>query len=579
MNFLESIFHRLSQASDYPVVQEVRDGRIVPATGADLLASIQRARSFLTKAGLRKGDRCALLAPNSIRWIALDLAILSEGGMVTPLYTRQSALELVEMMKDCAPSLLCCGDETLRGAIRECWPDAPSTFLLEEIFSEQSADPCTTSYIPSGHSKVVPNVTSSISDAPQPLVDSDPVTIIYTSGTSGEPKGVILGAGNIDFMLRRTTDRLDLLMGSTKRQERVFHYLPFCFCASWIALLTCISRHSLLTISTDLSKLSEEMKLAAPDYFLNVPALLERMRAGIEGQFKNWGGSRQLFFEKGGEAWLRRRSGTAALFDPFWLAVAHGLIYPAIKRKIAPNLKALICGSAPLPLETQLFFLMIGIPVLQVYGLTETTGICTMDHPARARPGWVGSAIEGIEMKLGPGDEILVRGPNLFQGYWNRPQATCDALRGGWFHTGDQGEVDGAGNWLITGRIKNLIVLSSGHNVAPEPIEEMLLRKIPGAQQVLVVGNDRSFLSAVVTGDVNRAEVEQRLADINPQLPHYRRVRAFYLHKEPFSVDNGLLTTNGKLKRNIIAERLREQIDELYRHEAQIGQRDAKPQR
>jgi len=152
-------------------------------------------------------------------------------------------------------------------------------------------------------------------------------------------------------------------------------------------------------------------------------------------------------------------------------------------------------------------------------------------------------------------------------------------LRGGWFHTGDQGEVDGAGNWRITGRIKNLIVLSSGHNVAPEPIEEMLLRKIPGAQQVLVVGNDRSFLSAVVTGDVNRADVEQRLADINPQLPHYRRVRAFYLHKEPFSVDNGLLTTNGKLKRNIIAERLREQIDELYRHEAQIGQRDAKPQR
>ena len=576
MNFLENIFHRLSQAPDYPVIQEARDGRIVPATGVELLASIQRARSFLNKAGLRKGDRCALLAPNSIRWVSLDLAILAEGGIVAPLYARQSAPELVGMMKDCAPSVLCCGDETLRGAILECWPDAPPSFLLDEVFSEEAGDCRASNYIPSGQSKAIPS--PSVSDAPQPLAASDPVTIIYTSGTSGEPKGVILCAGNIDFMLRCTIERLDVLMGPTKRQERVFHYLPFCFCASWIALLTCLSRHSLLTISTDFSKLSEEMKLAAPDYFLNVPALLERMRAGIEGQFKWWGGSRQFLFDKGKEAWLRRRTGTTALFDLFWLAVARGLIYPAIKKKIAPNLKALICGSAPLSLETQLFFLMIGIPVLQVYGLTETTGICTMDHPARAQPGWVGSAIDGIEMKLGPGDEILVRGPNLFQGYWNRPEATRDAMDGGWFHTGDQGEVNGSGNWRITGRIKNLIVLSSGHNVAPEPIEDMLLREIRSAQQVLVVGNGRSFLSAIVTGDVNRADVEQRLAEINPQLPHYRRVRAFYLHKEPFTVDNGLLTVNGKLKREIIAERLREQIEELYRHKAQMVQRDVQPQ-
>src|SRR5205823_2953234 len=134
---------------------------------------------------------------------------------------------------------------------------------------------------------------------------------------------------------------------------------------------------------------------------------------------------------------------------------------------------------------------MLGVPVLQVYGLTETTAICTMDHPARLQPGRVGPAIDGIEMKLGPGDEVLVRGPNIFGGYWNRPQAASDAMSDGWFHTGDQGEVDGAGNWRITGRIKNLIVLGSGHNVAPEPIEEKLLHKIAGAQQVLVVGNGR----------------------------------------------------------------------------------------
>ena len=139
---------------------------------------------------------------------------------------------------------------------------------------------------------------------------------------------------------------------------------------------------------------------------------------------------------------------------------------------IGDNLKALICGSAPLSLETQLYFMMLGIPVLQVYGLTETTAICTMDDPRHVEPGRVGPAIRGIEMKLGENDEIIVRGPNIFPGYWNRPQETAKALRDGWFHTGDQGEVDATGNWRIIGRIKNLIILGSGHNIAPEPIED-----------------------------------------------------------------------------------------------------------
>lgn len=546
MNFLETILHRCHQYPDSPLLQEARDGQIVVATGRDLLALVNKARLFLRKSGLRKGDRCALLAPNSIRWAALDLAIVAEGGIMVPLYARQAPSELVVMMKDCSPSLLCCADETLRHAVAECWRDAPPSFLFEEIFAPAGSD---------GEPEA---------GDPQTLADNDAVAIIYTSGTSGEAKGVILTAGNVNFVLGCTSGRLDLLMGSPGRPDRVFHYLPFCFAASWIALLSFLSRNSVVTISTDLAKLAEEMKLAKPDYFLNVPALLERMKAGIEGQFRQWGGAREMFFEKGREAWLRRRAGESSLSDRFWLALTGTLIFPAIRKKISPNLKALICGSAPLAVETQLFFLMLGVPVLQVYGLTETTGPCTMDHPHRVEPGRVGPAMDGTEMKLGPNNEVLVRGGNVFKGYWNRPQATSEALREGWFYTGDQGEVDESGNWRITGRIKNLIVLGSGHNVAPEPIEEMLLRKIPGAEQVLLIGNGRAFLSAIITGDLATEQVETALAEINAQLPHYRRVRAFHLHKEPFTVDNGMLTVNGKLKRDLIAERLRNEIEELY---------------
>jgi long-chain acyl-CoA synthetase len=240
---------------------------------------------------------------------------------------------------------------------------------------------------------------------------------------------------------------------------------------------------------------------------------------------------------------------------------------------VGPSLKALICGSAPLGTETQLFFMMLGIPVLQVYGLTETTAICTMDDPQHSEPGYVGPAVPGIEMRVADTGEILVRGPNVFPGYWQRPGETAKGLEGGWFHTGDQGEVNASGNWRITGRLKNLIILNSGHNVAPEPIEQALAARLPEAQQVVLVGNQRSFLAALLTTAATNGSsnglAEDRirfvLHAINAGLPHYKQVRAFHVVAEPFSIENGLLTTMGKLKRDAIAARYAGEIEHLYR--------------
>jgi long-chain acyl-CoA synthetase len=546
MNFLEDIFQRLARTPERDVLEETREGRIVSTTGGELLASVQSARAFLRKVGLRKGDRCALLAPNSIRWTALDLAIMAEGVIVVPLYARQAARELVGVMKDCSPVLICCGDATLREGISQSWPEAPPSCLLDEIFSTGAGD-------------------AVVERGPIPLADNDPVSIIYTSGTAGEPKGVVLNAGNVTYMLSCTNSRLDLLMGARDEPDRVFHYLPTCFAGSWILLLTCLTRHSILTLSTDLTKLADELRLATPDYFLNVPAVLERIRTGIEQQLEKKGGVAGTLFRRGKEAWFRRWSGESGPLDDVVLALARAVVFSAIRRKIGPNLKALICGSAALARETQIFFMMLGLPVLQVYGLTETTAICTMDHPHRVVPGRVGPAIPGIEMKLGADDEILVRGPNIFPGYWNPPQETARVFVEGWFRTGDQGEVDETGNWNVIGRLKNLIIPASGHNIAPEPIEELVLRSLPGAQQVVLVGNGRSFLSALITGKVAREEVEGALEKINAQLPHYKRIHAFHISAEPFTIENGLLTANGKLKRDAIAAHFRTEIEDLYR--------------
>jgi long-chain acyl-CoA synthetase len=543
MNLLENIFARLEAAGDTPVLQELRDGQVFAVTGRELLTRVSQARSLLVARALKKGDRCALLAHNGIDWVALDLAMMAEGLIVVPLYARQAPAELVAMMKDCAPAFICCGDETLRDGITQNWPDAPPQYLFKEIFAQTDAGAL---------------------EKPQ-TADSDPVTIIYTSGTSGEAKGVVLTAGNVSHMLDCTSGRLNLLMENKPGQDRVFHYLPFCFAGSWIMLLTCLLRGSLLTLNTDLGKLANEMRTVAPDYFLNVPALLERMRKAVDEQLWKTGGFVRTIYTRAKAAWMRKQEGKARTSDAAWLALANAMVFPTIRKKmIGANLKALICGSAPLNVETQLYFNMLGIPVLQVYGLTETTAICTMDDPRHVEPGRVGPAISGIEMKLGENEELIVRGPNIFPGYWNRAQETAKALRDGWFHTGDQGEVDAAGNWRIIGRIKNLIILGSGHNIAPEPIEDELLRNLPGAQQIVLMGNGRGYLSMIVTGSVTPEQAQAAVDAVNPQLPHYKQVRALHVHPEPFSIENGLLTANGKLKRDLIAARLQPEIEKIY---------------
>lgn len=544
MPFVGQIFSQLKAAGNTRVLQEIRDGQFTGVTGNDLLELIAKARTFLASKGLKKGDRCGLLASNSIRWIALDLAAMAEGLIVVPLYFRQSPAELVAMIKDSTPAFICCGDAALRDAILQAWPGAPPHHLFDEVFH-------------GGEGLAL--------DRPQ-VRDTDPVTIIYTSGTSGEAKGVVLTAANVGFMLGCTSGRLDQLMGGRSAQDRIFHYLPFSFCASWIAVLTFMVRGSLVTLNADLTRIASDIPAVAPHYFLNVPQLLERMRRAVDEQVAQKGGFAQAIYSRATAAYVRRKGERSQSADSLWLWLANALVFPTIRKKmVGQNLKALICGSAPLAPETQDYFAMLGIPVLQVYGLTETTGICTMDDPEKPVPARVGPAIPGIEMRLAQNDEIIVRGPNIFPGYWNRSQQTAEVLRDGWFHTGDQGESDASGTWRIVGRIKNLIVLGSGHKISPETIEEEIARHLPGAQQVVVVGNGRGYLSAIITGGIAADQVQAVLDAVNPDLPHYKQVRAYCLRPEPFSIENGMLTANGKLKRDLINARMKDEIEGMYR--------------
>src|SRR5712664_1448512 len=361
-NFLETILAQLKRADGRVVLREIRGDRFVSVTGRELLDQIQLVRVFIRTSGLQPGDRCALLAANSIRWAAFDLALMAEGAIVVPLYSRQAPAELVAMMKDCQPRFLFVGDAVLGEGVAQAWPEAPSRVLFEDAL-QQPASP-----------GLVP-------DTPNPRWDSDLVTIIYTSGTSGEPKGVCLNVGNITHMISCTTERLDQLMGETHEPDRVFHYLPFNFAASWIVLLTYLTRESVLTLSTDLNRLADEIRLASPHYFLNVPTLLERVRRGVEEALSKRPAMIRSLFAKARDAWQGLHVGRGRALDSLWLAIGRKVIFGKIKERFGGHLRTLICGSAPLSPETQQFFLMLGIPVLQGYGLTEYPARCTLDEP------------------------------------------------------------------------------------------------------------------------------------------------------------------------------------------------------
>jgi len=549
-NFLEIIFAQLERSGGRVVLREIHGEQFVSVTGRELLDQVRQVRVYLRKTELRPGDRCALLAPNSIRWAAFDLALMAEGVIVVPLYARQSPAELAAMMRDSEPKLLFTSDAALGEIAMQAWSSdsatTPRRVLFDEVFQQ-------------------PNPAQPIPESPNPRQDADIVTIIYTSGTSGEPKGVCLTAANLTHMLSCTTERLNQLMGETREPDRVFHYAPFNFAASWVLLLSCLSRESVLTLSTDLSKLADEIRLSAPHYFLNVPTLLERVRRGVEDALAKRAAPIRSLYAKARDAWQRKNSGRAHAMDALWLALGRKLIFGKIRERFGPHLRALICGSAPLASETQQFFLMLGIPVLQAYGLTETTAICTLDDPrVPVEPGYVGQAIPGIEMKSADNEEIIVRGPHIFAGYWNRAEETKRVLSDGWFHTGDQGEVNSRGNWRIIGRIKNLIILNSGHNVPPEPIEDKIAQRLPAAQHVVIVGNGRGYLCALIAGSVESQTVQSALDAVNPELPHYRQVRNFTLVRESFTPENGLLTANGKLRRDAINARFASEINSMY---------------
>jgi long-chain acyl-CoA synthetase len=536
MSFLSQIAETLSGLGERPLIHELE--REAVTTGADLLRRAGGYRQALVERGVSAGDRVVLVAGNSADWIAVDLAALALGAVLVPFDVRLEAVTVRDLCADCRPRLILAQDPAALGDGFE----AP-VLDLAELSGEADWT------------------------APVEVPDDAPATIIYTSGSTGRPKGAVLTHANLAFMLERTRARLEQLTGLPVGDDRALHYLPLCYAGSRILLHSCLLRGARLELVADPKRLGDALGRADAHYFLNVPLVLERFRRAARDGVANKGAVLRGLLHAAESAWERIESGKAfPLGGVFALTLARWLIFPKIKGRLGSDLKGVICGSAPLAVATQRWYRMLGVEIYQGYGLTETTALCTLDVEGAVRPGWVGPALPGVELRVSSEGELQTRGPHVFPGYWERDEATAEAFTAdGWFKTGDLGELDDQGRARIAGRASALLVLQTGHNVPPEPHEEALRLALGGDPQVCLVGHGKPCLAALVAGEgLARESVQAAVDALNAEAAPHKKIRAFHLCPEPFTAENGLLTANLKLRRRVIAERFAEAIDGLY---------------
>ncbi len=527
--------------------------------------------------GIEKGDRVAILSENRPEWAIADFGILSAGAITVPMFSTLTAVQVGYILKDSAAKILCVSTKKqLEKAL------AMQSDVLEKIVLFDFED----GELPS-NVIAFESVCALETDVPCPVFsEEDIATIIYTSGTTGEPKGVMLTHANFIFNLQACKSLIDVgetdVLLSFLPLSHVFerlggHYVPL-FSGAKVAYA-----ESLLTVANNLKEVS-------PTVMLSVPRLYETMHERILRSVQAGSALKQKIFHWSVGVGTSVSSAIQGGRHPSALlrlkaSIADKLVFGKLKEATGGRLRFFISGGAALPSAIAEFFHAAGILILEGYGLTETSPVISMNYPGRWKFGTVGMPVPGVEVHIAADGEILTRGPHVMKGYFNNPAATAEVIDAdGWFYTGDIGVIDSDGFVKITDRKKNIIVLSNGKNVAPQPIESELERSAL-IEQVLVVGNEQKNLAALIvpnvdavkawnaenaveTDDMQHREILRRFqTEIRVRLKDFadfEQVRRFTLLEEAFTLEKNEMTPTLKLKRNVILERYHDVIARMY---------------
>jgi long-chain acyl-CoA synthetase len=543
-------------------------------SSTEMLARARRIASALRTAGAAAGDRVALIANNRVNWIAADFGILSAECVVVPIFATLALDQIEYIFRDCAPKLAFVETAAEAARIRAACPSAPRL-----IFFDGAGPDSLAAFEATGTPDGVPAGATSPEDL---------AVLIYTSGTTGNPKGVMLSHRNLVSNAHSASQRLPAAL--VTGDEPVLSVLPFAHIYEHTTILIFALTRAQAYVTTP-DHLLGDLKDVRPRVMNLVPRIFERVLAGIVGKAKAEGGLKAKLvpwaLAVGREyAAATQGGGKATGMLPLQYAIAHKLVLSKVKPQIGlDRLDFFTSGSAPLHRDVMLTFAGMGVPIAEGYGLTETSPVVTSNPFDAIRFGTVGKPIDGVEIMLASDGEILVRGPNVMQGYYNLPGErpfTSD----GWFLTGDIGEIDGDGYLSITDRKKELIKTSAGKYVAPGRVESALKRSIY-VGQCFVIGDGRAFPVALVcpnwelvrkefdlppsmsteqiarrsdVHDLMLREIHEKSAD----LASFESIRRIALLPRDLTIEDGELSPTLKVKRRVVERRYAELIESAY---------------
>ncbi|HYH30429.1 MAG TPA: long-chain fatty acid--CoA ligase [Pseudonocardia sp.] len=585
-NLLDAV---LDNAERYgsTVVYRCRDAAgawsdITCAQFADQVVAVARG---LVAAGVRPGDRVALLSRTRYEWTLADYAILAAGAATVPIYETSSAEQISWILSDSgavAAVVESSRHAALVESVRDGCPELRHVWEIE----------------PAGTGRgVVDELVALGADTPAEEVRArtaavgadDLATLIYTSGTTGRPKGCELTHGNLVSEVKACVGMLPQLLTDS---GSVLLFLPLAHIFGKVIQCGALYARTVVAHTPDVSQLLPDLAAFRPTFLLAVPRVFEKVYNGARQRAHDDGKGR--IFDAAADtavAWSRAQdTGGPGLGLRLRHALFDRLVYGKLRAAVGGNVVAAVSGSAPLGERLGHFFRGIGLPILEGYGLTESSAGVTLNTIDAQRIGTVGRPVPGHSVRIADDGEVLLKGPIIFRRYWHNEAATAEALEDGWFHSGDLGELDDAGFLSITGRKKEILVTAGGKNVAPAVLEDRL-RAHPLVSQCMVVGDGQPFIGALVTIDAEalpgwreragkpagegvadlvddpdlRAEIAGAVAEANKAVSRAEQIREFRILPVDFTEAGGQMTPTMKVKRAVVAKTFAEEIASIYR--------------
>jgi long-chain acyl-CoA synthetase len=576
----DTIIHRLfeqaKQQPDAPAYAVREGGSWKTTSWREYVRDVRRAARALIALGFQPKQTVAILGFNRPEWAIFDLACMAAGGAPAGIYTTCSPSEVAYIARHAESLVVLVENAEQWAKIREKRGELPA---LKHVVTMRGAakldDPMVLSweqFLAKGDPIPEPELDQRVAA----LEPAALATLIYTSGTTGPPKGVMLSHENLAWTAALARDLCD---GTAS--DVVLSYLPLSHIAEQtFTLHAAATTGYCVYYAESVDKLADNLKEVQPTIFFGVPRVWEKFHSGVSAKLSQaTGAKKQLVAWARGVATRVSELANQGEQPPALLGLQYRLANKLIFSKLKPALglgRARFCvtGAAPIAREVLEFFASLDIVIREVYGQSEDTGPTSLNVPGKTRFGSVGPIIPGVQVRIEPDGEILVKGPNVFMGYYKEPEATQETLTDdGWLRSGDLGEIDAEGFLRITGRKKEIIITAGGKNITPKNIESAL-KNHELVSEAVVIGDRRKFLSVLVTLDEEAAKrfqqaeiqsaIERAIEEVNRDLARVETIKKFTILKNQFSIDGGELTPTLKVKRKVVAEKYAQEIDAMY---------------